>query len=77
MNGQHGDPIGDLTGAQKEPLVLGEAIRGVLVAVVGAGWVVIPDTTINLIVSAAGLLGSVVTTWLTRRKVVPVAKLEA
>lgn len=76
MNGQYGDPIGDLTGVQKEPVVLGEAVRAVLVAVVGAGWVVIPDTTINLIVSAAGLVGSVITTWLTRRKVVPTAKLQ-
>lgn len=76
MNGQHGDPIGDLTGVQKEPLVLGEAVRGVLVAVVAAGWIAIPDATINLIVSAAGLVGSVITTWLTRRKVVPTAKLQ-
>lgn len=77
MTAQHDNPIGELTGIQKEPVVLGEAVRGVLVAIVGAGWVVIPDTTINLIVSAAGLVGSVVTTWLTRRKVVPTAKLEA
>lgn len=75
MTGQHGDPISDLTGVEKEPVAFGEAIRGVLVAAVAAGWVVIPDTTINLIVSAAGLVGSVVTTWLVRRKVVPTAKL--
>jgi hypothetical protein len=73
----HTNPIGDLTGVQKEPVAFGEAIRGVLVAAVAAGWVVIPDTTINLIVSAAGLVGSVVTTWWARRKVVPTAKLES
>lgn len=76
MNGQHGDPIGDLTGVEKEPVVLGEAVRGVLVAAVAAGWLTIPDTTINLIVSGAGLAGSILATWWARRKVTPTAKLE-
>lgn len=42
--------------------------------VVAAGWLVIPDTTINVVVSAVGLLGSVVSTILARRKVAPLAK---
>jgi predicted cation transporter len=73
----HNDPIGEPTLVQAEPVVTAEVVRGVLVAVVAAGWLVIPDATINLIVSGVMLVGSIVTTWWARRKVVPTAKLEA
>ncbi len=72
MNGQHGGPIGEPTLAQAEPVALAEAARGVLVAIVAAGWLVIPDNTINLIVSAVGVLGSIASTILARRKVTPI-----
>ena len=72
MTGQHGEPVGQPTLVQAEPVAVAEAVRGVLVAVVAAGWLVIPDTTINLIVSAAGLALSVLGSVLARRKVTPV-----
>lgn len=75
MTGQHGEPIGQPTLVQSEPVAVAEAVRGVLVAVVAGGWLVIPDATINVIVSGVGLLGSIVTTFLARRKVTPVAAL--
>lgn len=74
MTGQHGDPIGERTLVQAEPLAVAEAVRGVLATVVAAGWLVIPDTTVNVIVSAVGLLGSVVSTILARRRVTPITK---
>ena len=74
MTGQHNDPIGEPTLVQAEPLAVAEAVRAVLVAVVAAGWLVIPDTTINLAVSLVGVLGSVVSTILARRRVTPITK---
>jgi hypothetical protein len=76
VTGQHGAPIGESTFVQAEPLAVAEAVRGVLATVVAAGWFVIPDTTINLVVSAVGLLGSIASTILTRRKVTPVTPTE-
>lgn len=72
MTGQHGEPIGQPTLVQAEPVAVAEGVRALLVAAVAAGWVVIPDATINIIVSAAGLALSVLTTVLARRKVTPV-----
>ncbi|MBN9739519.1 hypothetical protein DMP23_00305 [Amycolatopsis sp. A1MSW2902] len=59
-----------------EPVSIAEAVRLVLVAVVAIGWWVIPDQTINVIVSAVGAILSVVSSVLVRRRVVPVAKLD-
>ncbi|GAB3372602.1 hypothetical protein [Amycolatopsis echigonensis] len=59
-----------------EPVSLAEAVRLVLVAVVAGGWLAIPDTTINIIVSTVGVLGSILSTILARRRVVPVARLD-
>ncbi|ATY11558.1 hypothetical protein CU254_14645 [Amycolatopsis sp. AA4] len=75
VTGQHADPIG--APAASEPVAIAEAVRGLLVAIVATGWAVIPDTTINIIVSAAGVLGSIASTILARRKVVPLSKLDA
>ncbi|ANN16264.1 hypothetical protein SD37_11810 [Amycolatopsis orientalis] len=61
------------TFVQAEPVVVAEAVRGVLVAVVAAGWLIIPDSTIAVIVSGVGLLGSIVSTIFARRRVSPVA----
>jgi hypothetical protein len=58
-----------------EPVAIAEGVRALLVAIVATGWVVIPDTTINIIVSAVGVAISVASTILARRKVVPLAKL--
>lgn len=74
MTGQHGGPVDEPTFVQAEPLAVAEAVRGVLVTVVAAGWLVIPDTTINIIVSVVGLAGSVVSTILARRRVTPITK---
>lgn len=60
-----------------EPVAIAEAVRALLVAIVTTGWVVIPDTTINIIVSVVGFAGSVVSTILARRKVVPLTRLGA
>ncbi|MCG3750492.1 MULTISPECIES: hypothetical protein [Amycolatopsis] len=62
--------------AGTEPASIAEAVRLVLVAVVAIGWWVIPDQTINVIVSAVGTILSVVSSVLVRRPVVPVAKLD-
>ncbi|WP_116206214.1 hypothetical protein [Amycolatopsis circi] len=70
MTGQHADPIG-----ATEPVAIAEAVRALLVAIVTTGWIVIPDTTINVVVSVVGFTGSVVSTVLARRKVLPLAKL--
>ncbi|MCG3757364.1 hypothetical protein [Amycolatopsis sp. Poz14] len=59
-----------------EPVSVAEAVRLVLVAVVAIGWWVIPDQTINVIVSAVGAVLSVASSVLVRRRVVPVAKLD-
>lgn len=74
MTGQHLGPVGQPTFVQAEPLAVAEAVRGVLATVVAAGWLVIPDTTINVVVSTVGLLGSIASTILARRKVTPLAK---
>jgi hypothetical protein len=58
-----------------EPVALAEGVRALLVAIVAAGWVVIPDTTINIVVSVVGFAISVASTILARRKVIPLAKL--
>lgn len=76
MTGQHNDPVDHRTIVQAEPLAVAEAVRGVLAAIVAAGWFIIPDATINVVVSFVGLLGSVVSTVLARRRVTPVASKE-
>lgn len=62
--------------AATEPVSIAEAVRLVFVAVVALGWWVIPDKTINIIVSAVAALVSVVGSVLARRRVVPLAKLD-
>ncbi|WP_409186504.1 hypothetical protein F9C11_20635 [Amycolatopsis sp. VS8301801F10] len=64
-----------MSAPSSEPVAIAEAVRALLVAIVTAGWLVIPDTTINIVVSVVGFAGSVVSTILARRRVVPVAKL--
>ncbi|UKD55167.1 hypothetical protein L3Q65_46195 [Amycolatopsis sp. FU40] len=71
MIGQHAD-----AGGSTEPVAIAEAVRALLVAVVATGWVVIPDSTVNIVVSVIGFAGSIVSTILARRKVVPVSKLD-
>lgn len=62
------------TTTNTEPAAVAELVRVVLVGLVAAGWVTIPDATIAGIVSAVGVIGSIVLTWGTRRRVVPVVK---
>lgn len=63
-----------MSAAQTEPVAVAESVRAVLVAIVATGWLVIPDATINLVVSAVALGLSVVGSVLARRKVTPLAK---
>lgn len=72
MTGQHGEPIGQPTLVQAEPVAVAEGVRALLVVAVTAGWFVIPDATINLVVSAVGFGLSVLMTFLARSKVTPV-----
>lgn len=73
MTGQHGEPVGQPTLVQAEPVAIAEGVRALLVAIVAAGWFVIPDATINIVVSAVGFGLSVLMTILARRKVTPTA----
>lgn len=72
MTGTHGEPIGQPTITQSEPVLLGEAVRVACAAIAAAGWAVIPSSTVDVIVSAVALAGSVVTSLLVRRRVTPV-----
>lgn len=62
------------TTTNTEPAAIAEVVRVILVGLVAAGWVTLPDATIAGIVSAVGVLGSIALTWWTRRRVVPVVK---
>ncbi|MEC3974726.1 hypothetical protein [Amycolatopsis sp. H20-H5] len=72
MGAQHGDPIGSSTIGTSEPVAIAEAVRVVLAGIVTAGWLTIPDATINTIVSGLALALSILGSVLARRKVAPV-----
>ncbi|PKW15912.1 hypothetical protein [Saccharopolyspora spinosa] len=73
MTGRHAmnQPTGPPT--QTEPAAIAEAVRIILIALVGAGWLTLDDTTLASIVSVVGVLASVALTWWTRRKVTSLA----
>jgi hypothetical protein len=54
-----------------EPVMIAEGVRTILAAVVAAGWIVIPDVTINAIVSVVALAISVIGSWMARKRVTP------
>ncbi|WP_190821945.1 hypothetical protein [Saccharopolyspora pogona] len=60
--------------AKVEPAAVAEAVRLVLVALVGIGWLTIDDVAINSVVSAVAAVASIVLTVLVRKNVTPVDK---
>lgn len=72
MSAHHLDP-GEPRLADAEPASLAEAVRVLLAALIGAGWLTIDSATVNWIVTVVGLLASVAATVWTRRRVTPVA----
>ncbi len=57
-----------------QPVTLAEAIRVVVVLLVGAGWLTLDDAAVNTIVSIVGVVMSIALTWWAGRKVTPLAK---
>lgn len=65
------DPIPVLTA---EPVALTEAIRLILVALVGLGWITLDDTALSAILSAVGVLLSWGLAAYARSRVTPVGR---
>lgn len=61
----------------EEPARLAEGVRLLLVALVGAGWVVVPDARINAVASLVAVVASVFATKQVRGAVRPLAKIAA
>lgn len=57
-----------------EPAAVAEAVRMVLVALVGVGWLTLDDVAVNSVVSAVAAVLSVVLTVVVRKNVVPATK---
>lgn len=55
-----------------EPVAYTELVRLVLAAAISVGWITIDDDRINIVASAAGLVISLVLSWLARARVTPV-----
>ena len=60
----------------EEPVQLADSVRLLLVALVGTGWVFIPDARINAVASLVAVLASIVATKRVRSAVTPNAKLD-
>ena len=58
-----------------EPVALSQALTVLLSAAVTAGWVTIPDPTVNALATLLALVITTVSTLRARSKVTPVAKL--
>lgn len=56
----------------REPAAYAEAVRLVIAALVGIGWLTVSDATVNAIVTAVGGIMSVVLTIVVRANVTPV-----
>lgn len=56
----------------REPAAYAEAVRLVIAALVGLGWVTISDAVVNAVVTAVGALMSIVLTAVVRANVTPV-----
>jgi hypothetical protein len=59
----------------EEPAQLAEGVRLLLVALVGTGWMVIPDARINAVAALVAVVASLVATKKVRAAVKPLAKL--
>lgn len=57
-----------------EPVKFAEAVRSLLISLVGLGWLTIDDALINSIATGVTLVVSGVLTMFVRSKVTPVAK---
>lgn len=64
----HPEPAPAATG---EPVAIAEAARLVIMAAVGGGWLTLDDHTLNLAITAVGVVGSVVATILARARTSP------
>jgi hypothetical protein len=56
----------------REPAAYAEAVRLVIAALVGLGWVTIRESTVNSVVTAVGALASIILTVAVRANVTPV-----
>lgn len=55
-----------------EPVAIAEVVRLGFAALAGVGWLVVPDTTVNLVATGVAAVVSIVATVLARRRVTPV-----
>lgn len=56
----------------REPAAYAEAVRLVIAALVGLGWVTVDDNIVNAVVTAVGAIMSAVLTMAVRANVTPV-----
>lgn len=70
-----GAPIDSGGPTTSEPVVISHAVTTILYAVAGAGWLTIPDPTINTIGTIAALVISTVGTFAARAKVSPTGRI--
>ena len=61
-----------MSNPSREPAAYAEAVRLVLAALVGVGWVTVDNNTVNSIVTAVGAILSIVLTAVVRANVTPV-----
>ncbi|MEX5712264.1 hypothetical protein AB1484_29280 [Parafrankia sp. FMc6] len=59
-----------------EPVLILDAVKYVLLALAGTGVLVLDDATQQWVIGVAGAVLAVYTTWETRKRVTPVAKLD-
>lgn len=57
----------------REPAAYAEAVRLVIAALVGVGWITLDDALVNAVVTAVGALMSIVLTVVVRANVTPAA----
>ena len=62
----------DLT--KLEPAAIAEAVRLVLVALVGLGWLTLDEPVVNAVATAVAAVASVVLTVFVRKNVTPIDK---
>jgi len=64
----------DMSFKDTEPARLAEIVRGVLVGLVGLGWVALDNATVNSIATLVAVAGSWALTKFVRDRVTPLAK---
>lgn len=61
-----------MSNPSREPAAYAEAVRLVIAALVGVGWITVDSATVNSIVTAVGALLSIVLSVVVRANVTPV-----